>query len=79
MVEVNRAHRALNGRALNGQTTHLKTLLDPSAMAPPVDTTVHSPLQAFGNVQSGRWEVQPEEIQLGAKIGEGQNAVILKT
>ena len=48
------------------------------AQAPPVDTTVHSPQQAFGNVQRGHWEVQPEEIQLGSKIGEGANAVILK-
>jgi len=46
-------------------------------MAPPVDTTVHSPQQAFGNVQRGHWEVQPEEIELGKKIGEGANAVIV--
>ena len=34
-----------------------------------VDTTVHSPQAAFGNVQRGHWEVQPEEIKLGSKIG----------
>lgn len=47
-------------------------------MAMPVDTTVHSPQAAFDNVQRGHWEVQPEEIKFGPKIGEGANAVILK-
>jgi len=42
-----------------------------------VDTTVHSPQQAFGNVQRGHWEVSPDEIRLRNKIGEGANAVIL--
>jgi serine/threonine protein kinase len=43
-----------------------------------VDTTVHSPQAAFGNVQRGHWEVQPEEIKLGSKIGEGANANIYR-
>jgi serine/threonine protein kinase len=42
------------------------------------DTTVHSPQTAFSNVQRGHWEVSPEEIELGPKIGEGANAVIMK-
>jgi serine/threonine protein kinase len=48
------------------------------SIAPPVDTTVHSPQSAFSNVHRGHWEVQPDEIQVGAKIGEGANAVIHK-
>jgi hypothetical protein len=45
---------------------------------PMLETTVHSPQDAFSSVQHGHWEVAQGEIKYGPKIGEGANAVILK-
>lgn len=43
-----------------------------------MDTTVHNPDSAFGNVKSGNWEVGLDEIKWGNKIGEGAMAAIFK-
>mmetsp|Transcript_8587 Transcript_8587/g.21154 ORF Transcript_8587/g.21154 Transcript_8587/m.21154 type:complete len:310 (+) Transcript_8587:222-1151(+) len=43
-----------------------------------MDTTVHNPESAFGNVKSGNWEVSLSDISWGAKIGEGAMACIYK-
>ena len=55
-----------------------RSAIDHLTVAMATDTTVHSPQTAFSNVQRGHWEVSPEEIELGPKIGEGANAVIMK-
>mmetsp|Transcript_30148 Transcript_30148/g.74146 ORF Transcript_30148/g.74146 Transcript_30148/m.74146 type:complete len:317 (+) Transcript_30148:124-1074(+) len=50
----------------------------PMAAAQGLDTTVHNPDSAFGNVKAGNWEVQISEITWGDKIGEGAMAAIYK-
>ena len=47
-------------------------------MSHAMDTTVHNPDSAFGNVKSGNWEVNLEDIKWGDKIGEGAMAAIYK-
>mmetsp|Transcript_14666 Transcript_14666/g.33864 ORF Transcript_14666/g.33864 Transcript_14666/m.33864 type:complete len:335 (-) Transcript_14666:293-1297(-) len=50
--------------------------LTPAAVS--LDTTVHNPESAFGNVKSGNWEVALSDITWGTKIGEGAMGVTFK-
>jgi len=43
-----------------------------------MDTTIHNPAGAFQSVHAGQFEIQPDQIAWGSKLGEGAMAQIFK-
>jgi len=43
-----------------------------------IDTTIHNPVKVIHNVTAGHFEVHPEQISWGSKLGEGAMAQIFR-